>query len=267
MARARGWSLARMIKITTICGAGHVAGSVVLGVVGLALGLLVVQMEEIESARGDTAAWLLIAFGLTYLVWGLARAVRNAPHAHHHVHADGTVHCHEHVHDVEHIHVHESVSCSAPADRVVGGQSSRPRRRMGLVDLIVGQVCNLSERQVRETGILNLGKADRLPTSPTPHRATTSMTAWVLFIVFVLGPCEPLIPLLIWPGAKMSLFAAAVVVLAYAVTTVLTMCCCALALFQTAGSLPHLGLDLHRYAHALAGSAVLICGLLIKSGL
>ena len=29
-----------------------------------------------------------------------------------------------------------------------------------------------------------------------------SMTPWVLFTIFLFGPCEPLIPLLMYPAAK-----------------------------------------------------------------
>lgn len=219
LARARGWTQFQMALTTVACGIGHVAGSVVLGLAGLALGLSLRHVQIIESARADAVAWLMIAFGLTYLTWGFVCAARNAPHTHRHAHADGTIHSHPHVHDLEHMHVHESVT------RPTGtSESTRAAERQGL-------------------------------------------TAWVLFIVFVLGPCEPLIPLLILPGAEKSWMAFVIVVLAFGLTTVLTMCVCALALYQTSASVPRLGIDLHRYAHALAGFAVLLCGVLIKVGL
>ncbi len=31
---------------------------------------------------------------------------------------------------------------------------------------------------------------------------SSSITPWVLFVIFVLGPCEPLIPLLMFPAAS-----------------------------------------------------------------
>lgn len=37
-------------------------------------------MEAIEAARGQWAAWILIALGFTYGVWGVHRAIRNRPH-------------------------------------------------------------------------------------------------------------------------------------------------------------------------------------------
>ena len=34
--------------------------------------------------------------------------------------------------------------------------------------------------------------------------AARSLTPWVIFVIFVLGPCEPLIPLLMYPAARES---------------------------------------------------------------
>lgn len=87
MSWARKWSRVKTIIITFLCGLGHIASSVVLGLIGVSMGLAVKKLELIESSRGNIAAWLLIAFGLAYLVWGLRRAYRNRPHIHTHVHA------------------------------------------------------------------------------------------------------------------------------------------------------------------------------------
>jgi len=76
MSQARGWSRLRTISLTIICGIGHVASSVVLGLLGAALGMAVSRLEAIESIRGDLAAWVLIAFGLVYFVWGIRRAIK-----------------------------------------------------------------------------------------------------------------------------------------------------------------------------------------------
>lgn len=82
LSRAGGWTARKTIGVTVVCGLGHVAGSVALGMVGLLLGGVVLQLEAIEAWRGDVAAWLLIGFGLAYLCWGLMRAVRAAPPVH-----------------------------------------------------------------------------------------------------------------------------------------------------------------------------------------
>ena len=106
MSRAGNWSGRRTLWVTAGCGLGHVTGSVLIGFLGLALGVAVMQLEAFESFRGDTAGWMLIAFGLAYLTWGVVLVVHNVSHSHLHVHADGTGHCHTHSYDADHRHVH-----------------------------------------------------------------------------------------------------------------------------------------------------------------
>jgi nickel/cobalt exporter len=90
VARARKWSLGRTIRVTLLCGTGHVTASALLGLIGLFLGLEVLQAfgERMEAVAGI----LLIGFGAIYTVWGLRRAVGARLHGHSHVHYD-------HVHD------------------------------------------------------------------------------------------------------------------------------------------------------------------------
>ncbi len=207
MSRAGNWSLRKTLLVTLACGVGHVASSVVIGLVGLALGTMVMQLEAVESLRAGWAAWLLIGFGLAYFTWGVVQAVRNRPHTHLHMHADGTVHSHPHVHEGDHLHVHEEEDAT--------------------------------------------GK-------------TTVMTPWLLFVIFVFGPCEPLIPLLIYPAAEADPLAVLAVVLAFSLATLATM--------TVAVGLMTMGLQtlavgrLHRYSHALAGLTVLVCGIMVKLG-
>lgn len=84
MSKAGDWSARKTLGVTIACGLGHVAGSVVIGIVGLLIGVAVMQLEALEAVRGDTAAWLLIGFGLAYLVSGVMRAIRQAPQEHGH---------------------------------------------------------------------------------------------------------------------------------------------------------------------------------------
>jgi hypothetical protein len=86
LARARGWSRTTTVAVTVLCGLGHVGSSVVLGLVGIALGVAVARVEGIESARGDIAAWLLTAFGWSPMV-GIRRGA--PPHPAISAHADG----------------------------------------------------------------------------------------------------------------------------------------------------------------------------------
>ena len=58
-----------------------------------------------------------------------------------------------------------------------------------------------------------------------PHNDSheKKMTPWVLFTIFVLGPCEPLIPILMYPAASKSIGGLALVTAVFALTTIMTM--------------------------------------------
>lgn len=196
LGRARNWSLPKTLTITGLCGVGHVLSSVFIGVIGIGLGVAVEWLEWIEGARGNLAAWGLIAFGLTYAGWALARRRRRQHHVHRH--ADGLVHVH--TYDLLE-HRHES-------------------------------------------------------------RKPSMLTAWSLFLIFVLGPCEPLIPLLMVPALEWGTAEAVLVSLVFAVVTLGTM----IALV-TAGyygmRLPVLRrFEVH--ADVLAGLAIAVTGFAIK---
>jgi len=115
MSWSRKWSWCKTTWITFLCGVGHIVGSVVLGLVGVSLGIAVNRLEIVEGFRGNLAAWLLIAFGLVYFVWGLRRAYRNQPHEHRHAHASEAVHTHQHDHHRDHVHVHNSKGAASVA--------------------------------------------------------------------------------------------------------------------------------------------------------
>jgi len=89
-----------------------------------------------------------------------------------------------------------------------------------------------------------------------------SLTPWILFTIFVFGPCEPLIPLVMYPAARHNLFGVALVTAAFGLTTILTM----LSLISLASwglSFFSLG-RLERYAHALAGAMIFVSGLSVQ---
>jgi sulfite exporter TauE/SafE len=89
-----------------------------------------------------------------------------------------------------------------------------------------------------------------------------NMTPWVLFIIFVLGPCEPLIPILMYPAAQGHMFNAVMVSLVFGVVTIGTM------LTTVLGSIAGLRLlptgQFERYTHALAGASILLCGIAVQ---
>lgn len=89
-----------------------------------------------------------------------------------------------------------------------------------------------------------------------------NITPWILFTIFIFGPCEPLIPLLMYPAAKHNFFGVVLVTLAFGLTTILTMLVL-IALSSWGLSFLPLG-RLERYAHALAGAMILISGLSVQ---
>ena len=89
-----------------------------------------------------------------------------------------------------------------------------------------------------------------------------NITPWVLFIVFVFGPCEPLIPLLMYPAAKNSLFDLVVVTAVFGTVTIATML--TIILLSRAGVNFVRLTKLQRFDHAIAGATILVCGLAIQ---
>jgi nickel/cobalt transporter (NicO) family protein len=211
MSRAGRWSAPKTLAVTLVCGLGHVAGSVVLGGLGIMLGWAVGGLEWLESVRGDVAAWLLLGFGLAYMAWGIRRAIRNRPHVHVHAHAPGEMHAHAHGHVGDHAHAHTHEM--APG-----------------------------------------------------HAATAAaITPWALFTIFVFGPCEPLIPILMYPAAEQNWWGLLAVTGIFAVCTLVTMT--AMVMLGMVG-LARLSLGpLERYSHAMAGFALAACGVAIHMGL
>lgn len=215
MGAARRWTMRRTLLVTSLCGLGHVAGSVVIGAVGIGIGVALHRLEWLEGVRGDAAAWLLTAFGLAYLAYGLKKAWRARPHTHGHLHSDGTFHRHVHGHEGAHLHPH------------------------------------LQAELHRGTGALAPPRAERA--------AAANVTPWVLFVVFILGPCEPLIPVLMYPAAQHSVWGTVAVVIAFGAATIATMLA---AVYLGCRGVERLPLDAaERYSHALAGAALSLCGL------
>ena len=95
-------------------------------------------------------------------------------------------------------------------------------------------------------------------------RASTT-TPWILFTIFIFGPCEPLIPLLMYPAAQTNWWSVALVTAIFGLTTIATMTS-AVMLGYYGTSYFHFP-RLERYSHALAGFALAACGLAIKLGL
>jgi len=89
---------------------------------------------------------------------------------------------------------------------------------------------------------------------------------WILCVIFIFGPCEPLIPLLMYPAAKGSILEIGLVTAAFSITTLLTMS--GLIFFSLVGIqwIPLSFQCLKKYNHALAGLTIGLSGCAIKFG-
>lgn len=108
LSRARKWNVIKTTWVTLICGIGHLASTILLGTVIVALFKLAEdKVVFIEEHRGNIAAWLMIITGGAYMIWGLIRGIKNKKHKHIHLHNTGLVHDHLHNHIQEHDHLHK----------------------------------------------------------------------------------------------------------------------------------------------------------------
>jgi hypothetical protein len=94
------------------------------------------------------------------------------------------------------------------------------------------------------------------------HGDNARITPWVLFTIFVLGPCEPLIPVLMYPAAKESLSGLLWVTGVFGGMTILTMMGIVLLSLRGINLIPLKGLE--RYTHAMAGGTICLCGVAIQ---
>jgi nickel/cobalt exporter len=196
LSKARKWTRTRTLWITFISGVGHVAGSVVLGLIGIAMGISLSRLEAFEASRGSLVGWMLIAFGVLYTAYGVYKYVKRGAHMH--------------------------------LPPFLRPKSIRHRE------------LHLDEKALeKEDG------AGRL-------------TPWILFLIFVFGPCEVLIPMLIYPAANQSGMGVFLVALVFGMATIGTMM---LVVF-----LGYKGFSLVRFKgrehqlHLFAGLVILLAG-------
>jgi sulfite exporter TauE/SafE len=200
LSQARKWNLKKTMVITFLCGVGHVASSVILGLIGIAVGISVTKLISVESFRGNVAAWLFIAFGLVYMIISIRNLIKKRKHTHSHFHLGGEKHVHEHDHHEEHSHIHEEEMAST--------------------------------------------------------------TPWILFLIFIFGPCEPLIPLVMYPAAQHNVSGTITVSLLFSVVTIATMMSIVFA-FKLGFNRINLK-PIEKYANVIAGAMILFSGLAIQ---
>jgi nickel/cobalt exporter len=90
----------------------------------------------------------------------------------------------------------------------------------------------------------------------------STITPWILFTIFILGPCEPLIPLLMFPAAKSSITGLVLVTAVFGTTTILTMLGMVLLSVYGFQLLPFKTLE--KYSGMMAGAVIFVTGLVIQ---
>ena len=89
-----------------------------------------------------------------------------------------------------------------------------------------------------------------------------NITPWILFTIFVFGPCEPLIPLVMYPAARHNAGGIIFVTAAFGLATILTMIAI-VSLASWGVSFVRLG-RFERYSHALAGAMIFFSGVAVQ---
>lgn len=196
LSKARHWTRTRTLWITFLSGVGHVGGSVVLGMIGIAMGISLHRMEAIEAGRSQVVGWMMIGFGVLYTAYGVYKYVKKGAHLH------------------------------LPAF--------------------------LRPKSIRHRD-LHLGDRDL-----ENEEEGARLTPWILFLIFVFGPCEVLIPMLVYPAAEHSTLGIFLVALVFGIGTIGTM--------MLVVSLGYKGFSLVRFRgrehqlHLYAGLVILLAG-------
>jgi sulfite exporter TauE/SafE len=197
LSRARKWTQTRTLWITFISGVGHVSGSVILGLIGIAMGISIHRLEAVEASRGAVVGWMVIAFGLLYTAYGIYKYVRRGAHFH--------------------------------LPSFMRPKSIRHR------DL------HLADRELEKED--NGGR----------------LTPWILFLIFVFGPCEVLIPMLVYPAAEHSTIGIVLVALVFGIATVGTMMLIVLLGYKGVSMVRFKGKE--HQLHLYAGLVILLAGI------
>ena len=91
------------------------------------------------------------------------------------------------------------------------------------------------------------------------QKKTINLTPWILFTIFVFGPCEPLIPIVMYPAAQHNYSHLAIVTLVFSAITIVTMLTVVTIASRGINLLPMKTLE--KYSHALAGATIFLCGI------
>jgi nickel/cobalt exporter len=177
IARAQKWSKPKLLWITFISGVGHVGISIVFSIIGILLGFSLSRLKGIEGHRGEVALWLLIGFGVAYMLWGIKKA-------------------------------------------------KEAKRK------------KIDEEKLK----------------------ANTVAVWTMFAVIILGPCEPLVPM-VFLGYNYGYFGVLVVSLVFSIITIFMMLSQSLLAFMGVQLIKNDTAD--RYSHAFAGLVIALTGVFV----
>ncbi len=92
--------------------------------------------------------------------------------------------------------------------------------------------------------------------------AQTGLVPWILFIIFILGPCEPLIPIMMYPALQQNIPGVILATGLFGAATIATM--------LTVVTVSYYGMRAPvfqrpwGFTHALAGFVIMLCGIGIR---
>jgi nickel/cobalt exporter len=97
------------------------------------------------------------------------------------------------------------------------------------------------------------------------NEKVVNLTPWVLILIFVLGPCEVLIPMLMYPAAEHGTKGIILVSAVFGIATIATMLVIVALLTTGFNKIPFGKLE--RWTHAIAGATIVLSGVAILLGL
>lgn len=106
---------------------------------------------------------------------------------------------------------------------------------------------------------ISLWKALRKKLDLQAEKAVYSSTPWIIFIIFFLGPCEPLIPILMYPAAQSNWLLLSIVTVTFSVITIMTMIFIVFLGYRGISLVSSRFLS--KYGHVMAGCVIFLSGI------
>ncbi len=183
--KSAGWSNAKTLFVTLLCGFGHLASSLVFAGIAVALTFGAASVEYFQHFRGDIAQFVFLGFALAYTIFGLKRGLRSD--------ADAACSCHCHAED----------------------------------------------------------------------KIKNAATLGALFLIFLIGPCDVLIPLVILPALSFDWWGVLLVACVFSLATIASMLLMVAVILYGLKFVPFRGGKLERWSSFITGAVLLVCALMM----